>query len=243
MQAESYFVADIHLERDETTKRDLFLSFVKMVKDKRGDLYILGDLFDFWANNRRIMKDNSAVLEALADLVSQGSKVAFLIGNRDLLLGTKVLSRYGIDYMDEQTVKTIGGKRMLLTHGHLLCTNDVTFQKYRRTKWPIYRVLDTVLPGFIENALAKLFIQRSKQVIESQESWRLQFTEEVIKENFGSGIEMIICGHSHKPMVKQYDGKRYFIVLPSWTPSNGGYLCMSKGEFQLKDFPGSILKQ
>ena len=161
MQPEIYFVADIHLERNENTKRDLFLSFVKMVKDKRGDLYILGDLFDYWANNRRIMKDNSAVLEALADLASQGSKVAFLIGNRDLLLGKKVLLHYGIDYMDEQTVKTINGKRVLLTHGHLLCTNDVTFQKYRRTKWPIYRALDTVLPGFIENALAKLFIQRS----------------------------------------------------------------------------------
>lgn len=237
MQPEIYFVADIHLERNENTKRDLFLSFVKMVKDKRGDLYILGDLFDYWANNRRIMKDNSAVLEALADLASQGSKVAFLIGNRDLLLGEKVLSHYGIDYMDEQTVKTINGKRVLLTHGHLLCTNDVTFQKYRRTKWPIYRALDTVLPGFIENALAKLFIQRSKQVIESQKSWRLQFPEEVIKETFESGVEMIICGHSHKPMVKRYEGERYFIVLSSWTSSSGGYLCMSNGEFQLKDFP------
>ena len=137
MQPESYFVADIHLERKETDKRDLFLSFVKMVKDKRGDLYILGDLFDYWANNRRVMKDNGVVLDALTDLASQGSNVSFLIGNRDLLLGEKVLSRCGINYMDEQTVETINGKRILLTHGHLLCTNDVTFQKYRRTKWPI----------------------------------------------------------------------------------------------------------
>lgn len=237
MNTPVYFVADIHLERDATAKRDLFLSFLRMVKGKKGDLYILGDLFDYWANNRRVMKDNSAILEALADLASQGSKVAFLIGNRDLLLGKKVLSRYGIDYMDEQTVKNIGGKKILLTHGHLLCTNDVTFQKYRRTKWPIYRALDVVLPGFIENALARLFIQRSKQVIESQESWRLQFPEEVIKEAFESGIEMIICGHSHKSMVKQYDGEHYFIVLPSWTSSSGGYFTMSNGEFLLKDFP------
>jgi UDP-2,3-diacylglucosamine hydrolase len=234
-----YFAADIHLERDENTKRELFLSFVRMVKDRGGDLYILGDLFNYWANNRRVMKDNSAVLDALADLASQESRVAFLIGNRDLLLGEKVLSRYGIDYMDEQTVKVINGKKVLLTHGHLLCTNDVTFQKYRRTKWPIYRALDTVLPGFIENALAKLFIQKSKQVIESQESWRLQFPEEEIKKAFESGIEMIICGHSHKSMVQKYDGERYFIVLPSWKSSCGGYLCMSNGKFQLKDFPAS----
>ena len=237
MQPESYFVADIHLERDESTGRNLFLSFIKMIKDKRGDLYILGDLFDYWANNRRVMKDNSTVLEALADLTQHGSKVAFLIGNRDFLLGEGVLSRYGIDYMGEQTDMTIQGKRILLTHGHLLCTNDVTFQTYRRTKWPLYRVLDAILPGFIENALAKLFIQRSKQVIGSQESWRFQFPEEVIKETFDRGIEMIICGHSHASMIKHFEGERYFIVLPSWTSSNGGYLCMRNGAFHLRDFP------
>ncbi len=148
-----------------------------------------------------------------------------------------MLSRYGIDYIDEQTVMTIHAKRVMLTHGHLLCTNDITFQKYRRTKWPLYRALDVILPGCIENALARRFIQRSKQVIEAQESWRFEFPDEVIKETFDSGIEMIICGHSHKPMVKQYDGEHSFIVLPSWTSSKGGYLCMSNGAFQLRDFP------
>jgi UDP-2,3-diacylglucosamine pyrophosphatase LpxH len=118
-----------------------------------------------------------------------------------------------------------------------LCTNDVIFQNYRKTKWPIYRALDTVLPGIIENALAKLFIQKSKQIIESQESWRFQYPEEVIKETFDSGIEIIVCGHSHKPMVKQYGDERYFIVLSSWTSSSGGFLCMRNGEFQLKEFP------
>ncbi len=237
MNSPIYFIADIHLERGERAKRNLFLSFVEMVKAKEGDLYILGDLFDYWANNRQVITDNCPVLKALADLVKRGSRVSFLIGNRDLLLGRKVLSRYGIDYMDEKTVMTIHGKRVLLTHGHLLCTNDITFQKYRRTTWPIYRAFDVILPGCIENFLAKRFIQRSKQVIEAQESWRFQFPEEVIKEIFDSGIDMIICGHSHKPMVKHYDGEHYFIVLPSWTASKGGFFCMSNGDVHLGDFP------
>jgi UDP-2,3-diacylglucosamine pyrophosphatase LpxH len=103
--------------------------------------------------------------------------------------------------------------------------------------WPLYRVLDTVLPGCVENALAKLFIQRSKQVIEAQESWRFQFSEEVIEATFNGGIDMIICGHSHKPLVKHYDAKRSFIVLPHWTTDSGGYLYMKDGAFQVKAFP------
>lgn len=230
-------MADVHLDRDDLQKRDLFLAFVEMIKDSGGDLFILGDLFDYWANNRKVMKDNCAVFDALSGLTQNGSKVRFLIGNRDLLLGEKVLSRYGIDYWGESKRFKLQGKNLLLTHGHLFYTNDVEFQRYRKAKWPIYRALDTILPGFIENALAKRFILKSKQVIEAQEPWRLQFSEDAIKKTFNQGIEAIICGHSHQTMIKEYDGDKFFIVLPYWTSDRGGYLSMEGGNFQIKDFP------
>lgn len=237
MSLKIYFMADVHLDRDDLQKRDLFLAFVEMIKDSGGDLFILGDLFDYWANNRRVMKDNYAVFDALCDLTQNGSKVRFLMGNRDLLLGEKVLSRYGVDYWGESKRLKLRGKTLLLTHGHLFYSNDVEFQRYRKTKWPIYRALDTILPGFIENALAKRFILKSKQVIEAQEPWRLQFSEDAIKETFNQGIEAIICGHSHQAMIKEYDGDKFFIVLPYWTFDRGGYLLMEDGNFQIKDFP------
>ncbi len=237
MNSRIYFVADVHLEKDDLKKKDLFLAFVKMVKSSGGDLYVLGDLFDYWANNRRVMQDNQAVFDALSGLNRNGSKVGFLIGNRDLLLGEKMLSRYGIDFLGESKRIVLQGKSLLLTHGHLLYTNDVEFQNYRKTKWPIYRALDAFLPGFIENALAERFILKSKQVISAKESWRLQFSEETIKENFTQGIEAIICGHSHHTVIKRYDGNKYFIVLPCWDEGRGGYLSMENGDFQIKDFP------
>jgi len=237
MQSESYFVADVHLERNDADKRSLFLSFLEMVKQRKGNLYILGDLFDYWANNRRVLKDNKTVFDALGDLSRRGSKVGFLIGNRDLLLGEKVLSRYGIDALGENRVIDLQGKSVLLTHGHLLCTDDVSFQKYRKRMWPLYRMLDALLPGCIENTLAKLFIQRSKQVIGAQESWRFQFADNVIEDTFKRGIDMIICGHAHKPTVRHFDADRSFIVLPHWTSRSGGYLYMRDGAFQVRAFP------
>jgi UDP-2,3-diacylglucosamine hydrolase len=237
MDTRVYFIADVHLEREDSLKRDLLLSFIRMVEQSGGDLFILGDLFDYWANNRGVMEDNRVIFDALARLTRNGSTVGFLIGNRDLLLGRKVLSRYGIEYWGEQKTVAFQGKHLFLTHGHLLYTNDIAFQRYRRTKWPVYRVLDAVLPGCIENALAKRFMLKSKQVIESQESWRLQFSEDAIKDAFAQGCELIICGHSHQAMVREYDGNKYFIVLPCWTSLKGGYLAMEQGNFQVKDFP------
>ena len=237
MSSRIYFVADIHLGRDDLQKRVLFLDFIRMIKDSGGDLFIMGDLFDYWANNRRVVRDNQALLDALYGLSQNGSKVGFLFGNRDLLLGGKMLSRYGIDYYGEDKELTVQGKNIFLTHGHLLCTDDVAFQRYRKTTWPIYRMLDTFLPGFIENGLAKRFILKSKQVIKKQESWRIQFSEEAIEKTFNRGNEAIICGHSHESMIRKYDGDKYFIVLPHWTHDSGGYLCMEDGDFKLEIFP------
>lgn len=231
-----FFIADIHLECDDNEKRDLFLSFIRMVKERRADLYILGDLFDFWANNRRMLHDHRVVLDALGDLTSDGLKVGFLIGNRDLLLGRKVLSRYGIDCLAEKTMLALQGRRRMLTHGHLLLTNDVRFQRYRRTAWPIYRMLDTVLPGWIENRLAGRFMRRSKQVIGAQDPWRFQFPDETIRKTFAEGADMIICGHTHSPLVREYDGKNTLVVLPCWSSDQGGYLRLKDGLYEVKEF-------
>ena len=148
-----------------------------------------------------------------------------------------MLARYGIDFLGESTKVILQGKKLLLTHGHLLYTNDLAFQRYRKTKWPIYRALDAFLPGFIENALAERFILKSKQVIKTQETWRLQFSEEAIGEIFRQGTEAIICGHSHQTMIKRYEDGHYFIVLPCWENERGGFLSMEDGSFQINDFP------
>lgn len=236
MQKKSYFIADIHLEREDEKKQKLFLAFLEMVRHDCADLYVLGDLFDYWANNKRMLRDHQPVLSALGDLAAQGSTIGFLIGNRDLLLGKRVLSRYGIDSLGEISRLDLQGKHLLVTHGHLLLTNDVGFQRYRRTAWPIYRLLDAILPGWIENGLARRFMRKSKMVIKAQEPWRLQFPEELIRKTLSEGVEMIICGHTHQPLVKQYDGDRTFVVLPCWTAEKGGYLSLHQGHFRVHDF-------
>ncbi len=236
MERESYFVADTHLERDEIRKKKLFFSFLEMVGKGGGDLYILGDLFDYWANNRQVMSDCREVLDALHRLSRAGSKAFFLIGNRDLLLGEKVLSRCGVTFLGERARLALQGRRILLTHGHLLLTNDVRFQRYRRTAWPIYRMLDAVLPGWIENRLARRFMLRSKQVIEAQASWRFQFPDDTIRRTFAEGVDMIICGHTHSPLIREYDGRNTLVVLPCWTGEKGGYLRLKDGIYEIKEF-------
>jgi UDP-2,3-diacylglucosamine hydrolase len=231
----TFFIADVHLDPALTERTHCISSFLTMVHAERGELYILGDFFDYWANNRTVVNNNRAVLQQLKELVTEGCSVSMLIGNRDLLLSQRALSRFGITFLGEETEISLDGKRLLLTHGHMLCTMDEKFQRYKQRAWPVYRVLDSMLPGFIENYLAKKFILKSKQVIQAQDQTRFQFSPAAMHEHFQRGVDIIICGHAHKPLHEVF-GNNHLYALPAWDNDTGGYLVYNQGDFSFMKF-------
>jgi len=229
---QTFFIADVHLDRAYPERKKMLLSFLNMLHTSGGDLYILGDFFDFWATNKAVLHDNQEVLSRLKELTARGSKIYMLIGNRDILLQQKALTPFGITFLGERATITLDTKKIFLTHGHELCTMDVKFQRYKKSAWPIYRFLDKILPGWIENYLAGKFIITSKKVIHSQDQSRFQFSTAVVAELFGRGVDVIICGHAHKAAAKTFDEKLFY-TLPAWDRDSGGYLQYHEGTFAL----------
>ena len=229
---QTFFIADVHLDREYPERIKLLLSFLEMLGTGGGDLYILGDCFDFWANNKTVFNDNHEVLSLMQELTSRGSKINMLIGNRDLLLQQKALSPFGITFLGEEATITLDNKKIFLTHGHMLCTLDIKFQRYKKSVWPLYRLLDKILPGWIENYLARKFIITSKKVIYSQDQSRFQFSSAALMEYFNRGIDVIICGHAHKAAAETCGGKLFY-TLPAWDNGTGGYLRHQGGVFSL----------
>jgi UDP-2,3-diacylglucosamine hydrolase len=233
--AKTFFIADLHLSIDNPQRTGLALSFLDRVIREKADLYIVGDLFDFWANNHQIKRSFSAVLNKLSELTSLGLKAGFLFGNRDFLINQKTLEPFGVNFLAEETEINLDGRRVFLTHGHTLCLSDLEFLQYKQKMWPLFRRLDRILPGMIENFIARKFILKSKRVIQSQNPSRFQFTMELIENKFRKGIDIIICGHAHR-MQKTVSGEHAFYVLPPWDDNKGGYLLYDNGDFTLNDF-------
>lgn len=236
----TYFIADVHLDSSFSEREQLILAFLKMVGSENGDLYVLGDLFDFWANNKAVLAANRKVLTLMRELTDHGSRIYILIGNRDLLLNQKILSPFGIVFLGEKATIRLDNKNIFLTHGHLLCTRDIKFQNYKNRVWPLYRFFDKILPGPAENYLAKKFILKSKQVIHAQDPACFRFSQDAITECFQQGIDVIICGHSHKRMTEGF-GDKLFYALPAWDQHTGGYALNYNGAFSLCDFPAPSL--
>lgn len=231
----TFFTADLHLTAGNTRRTDLALAFFDMVARANADLYILGDLFDFWANNRIVRREAGPVLESLSCLAARGRRVGFIYGNRDFLLGPAVLRRHGISFLGETAEVSLAKRRVLLTHGHLLCLGDHRFLQYRRRIWPLFRALDRILPGALENCIARKCMVRSKQVIDMQSPHRFEFTRSCIAEYFHAGIDTVICGHRHTRESFSV-GAHCFYALPAWDDLRAPCLAARGGGFWYQDF-------
>jgi len=233
----TYFISDVHLGMGPDPKRRLIMSFLDMLIEQKADLYILGDFFDFWANNKEVLRLHNEVLSKIKSLSSQGSKVGLLIGNRDFLLSKKTLKNFGIDHIGEEALIELDSQQIFLAHGHTLCRSDIKFLKYRDRMWPLFRFLDKFLPGRVENYIATKFILQSKKTIAKQDPEIFEVTPSRLDYYFDNGCNVIICGHLHK-REQTINGNKHFHMLPKWEEDKGNYLLYEKNKFTFDYYNG-----
>ena len=111
---DTFFVADVHLGLYNTQRKQTFIDFLAHVRSCSGNLYILGDFFDFWANNQPMRSAMQPVLEGLQHLSASGAMVGFIYGNRDFLVSDATLVPFGITHLGEQADITLGDLRVHL---------------------------------------------------------------------------------------------------------------------------------
>ncbi len=236
---DTFFVADVHLGFDNTQRKQTFIDFLAHVRSCSGDLYILGDFFDFWANNRPMRLAMQPVLEALQHLTASGSTVGFVFGNRDFLVGDATLAPFGITHLGEQADITLGDLRVHITHGYSLCQNATSFLAYKKYVWPVWRMLDRLLPGNLANYIAHNFVLKEKTAVSDHDKIRFQFTRSAIDAHFQRGVDVVICGHTHDEQTFSAGSKQFF-SLDCWQDTAGPYLVYRDGKFIRETFAPAV---
>ena len=232
-----FLVADSHLEplKDSDTWR-MFFSFLDFVGQEGADLYILGDLVDYWANNSLIRNKYKPLLDRLEQL-AQARRVGVLIGNRDFLLRKSCLARRGIEFLGQVQQRCIGGRQVLMTHGDIFGEGDDSYRRFRKIGWPLLRGLDAVTPAIIANRVAEKLRRKSRKSAPPQPASGKTINDSLVQAVFEQGVDLIVCGHIHQPQVREYPAGRRLVVLPAWDARGGGYCLLSKNEVQLKEYP------
>lgn len=120
-----FVISDLHLgdggPRDnfEVGNRTQQLrGFLDHVGSERGELFVLGDLFELWQMNfSRMMIHRREVLDHLAS-----TDVTYVPGNHDVdlvhFIGTDFLGHPFFSRMRAPFVRTLGGRRFHFSHGH-----------------------------------------------------------------------------------------------------------------------------
>lgn len=129
---QSLFISDLHLSHEHPSSTALFLNFAEHTAPQAEALYILGDLFEYWAGDDDLdtpfHQHITGVLRALSE---QGTRIFIMHGNRDFLMSEKLANTCHATLLSDPTLLDLYGTPTLLTHGDMLCTDDAAYQQFR----------------------------------------------------------------------------------------------------------------
>lgn len=219
--AVALFVSDVHLQADAPRTAQAFFDFLEQARGVP-QVYLLGDLFEYWAGDDDLASPfNASVVAALSRLSIDGVALFWMPGNRDFLIGEAFARAAGLTLLADPTVMTIAGRRIVMAHGDLQCTDDVAYQAFRT---------QVRSQAWQQAFLAQPLAQRLMLIGKMREGSRLaqrgkslaimDVNLAAIEALFASSsTDLMIHGHTHRPArhVHFIDGLHHERhVLPDW---------------------------
>jgi len=217
----AFFISDVHLgledkERERAKERRL-LSFFRRVEEEGDQLYILGDLFDYWFEYKYVIpRGYHHVLSALGRLVEHGVEVRYLAGNHDFWLKDFFPSDLGIPVYKDPVGITIGGKRFYLHHGDGLALRDAGYRllkKVLRNRLSIF--FFTLIHPDITAPIAKASSKGSRQYTDRKDFGETDGMILCATDKIREGYDFVVMGHRHVPLY-QAIGRGVYINLGDW---------------------------
>lgn len=117
-----YFASDIHLGAGDAAEtratEQRFVAWLDRVAADAETIVLLGDIFDFWFEYRRVVPQGFVrTLGKLAELTDRGIRILFLTGNHDMWVTDYLARECGVEVYTTPQVLTMSGKRLFLAHG------------------------------------------------------------------------------------------------------------------------------
>ncbi len=229
MHQDVLFISDLHigLEKPEITRR--FLDFLKKRASKAASLYILGDLFDAWIGDDDPTPPNNQIRKQLKALTQSGVAIYFQPGNRDFLLGQRFCQETGITLLDDYVVVDLFGTPTLITHGDLLCTDDLAYQVFREKSHTDDWKSNVLSKPLLLRLLVARWYRLRSYFHKRKKSTDIMDVNQSTVINIMSTHQCyrLIHGHTHRPdihnfLINNHSAQRF--VLAAWHKEAGSVL-------------------
>ena len=243
-----YFASDIHLGlkvgQTHATRERLFVRWLDEVSADAEAIFLVGDVFDFWYEYRRVVpKGFTRLLGKLSELTDRGVAVHFFPGNHDLWAFDYLQTECGVVlHRADYEILALAGKRVFIGHG------DVFGKRGRggRLLSRVFRsrAIQWVFSTFVHPNAAMRFghwwsgsnrkAKPIRHAFRGAEEPIVRFASDFLKEH--PGIDLFVCGHIHCAEIVPLAGGSRIAFLGEWI-DNPLYGVLGPGGFELKGYP------
>ncbi|MEO8399511.1 MAG: UDP-2,3-diacylglucosamine diphosphatase [Ignavibacteriaceae bacterium] len=221
MEKTYLFISDIHLGLEskeiETQKEKLLVNFLNFAKDNCDELFVVGDLFDYWFEYKHVyQKGFFKTLNALKNITERGIKLHYFIGNHDFMHRDFFQNEIGAIMYEDAMETTLNDKKFFIAHGDGLVKNDLGYnilKKIMRNKkiQKLYALLHPDLGISLASGTSK----KSRGYTSTKDYGEVDGLFETAKTKIDEGFDYVLFGHLHKRIFKKYKNS-YYINLGSW---------------------------
>lgn len=226
-----FFVSDAHLgtpSHHQSLKREkLLVKWLDEIKPHAEEIYIVGDLFDFWFEYSKVIpKGFARILGKLAELSDAGIPIHIFTGNHDMWMKGYLENELNIRVYHNPLVKTIKGKKFYIAHGDGLGPGDYGYKILKLIfRNRLCQFLFKWIHPDIGIAVADYWSKRSRYVsaeglikpfLGEDKEWLVLFSRQLLgKEHY----DYLIFGHRHLVLDIPLDNNSRFINLGDWLTS------------------------
>ena len=211
------FISDLHLQTSEPATVAAWLHYLQTTEADA--LFILGDLFEVWVGDDALHEPGSFEAQGCAALraAAQRLPLYFMHGNRDFLAGPAFLAHCGITGLADPTVLAFGGHRLVLSHGDLLCLDDVDYQRFRvQARSAEWQERFLTQPLAMRRAQARGIRQESEARKQSGAIYADVDGPAAIAWLTAAHAHTLIHGHTHQPASHILAPGLQRVVLSDW---------------------------
>lgn len=249
------FISDAHLRKLDDDRYKILLNFLDDVKkgftaapvnhDSAGmarsiidDLYIAGDLFDFWfCNKKKINPEFKPMIDKLIELKEKGIRIHLSEGNHDFFMREYFSDVLGMEVFEEMTNAKLDKLNVLVAHGDTADSANKRYLLFRKVlRSRAFYNIQRLIPASIIWTLAEIISKASKELTLEDGDALVKKMASFAFIKFQENFDAVILGHSHVPSLNTYtvDGKKkIFVTLGDWI-NYYSFLYYENGKFFLR---------
>jgi UDP-2,3-diacylglucosamine hydrolase len=222
-----FFISDVHLglyPANRSIEREKKLvQWLDVIKNEAAELYLLGDIFDFWHEYRKVVpRGFTRFLGKLAEISDNGTKIHFFTGNHDVWVYDYLPAEIGMTIYRNHVVRDLDGYRFYIGHGDGVGKGDVGYKilkavfTNRILQWFFARIHPNASLAFghrwsRSSRYAKGIIAEPYRGDERE--WQVAFARKTIQSE---PYDYFIFGHRHLPFDIGIGEKTRVINLGDW---------------------------